>query len=152
MKVRDLTTDEQAACRAKAAQKVEQLLGPLKDLPEDELYDGLHRAFLSVAHIQNRCSEHFKGNDFAPDNDTHINRDEEEILDLVRTNLKAVHVMQGIVREMSKLDLAKVNGTSLIFRACADKAGLDPDELTGQPKELTRSNIVLSEREPASYN
>ena len=148
MRVREITSDEQAAWRAKGAQKVQDLLNT--DKTEDEKFAGLKKLFDCAVYAVDHCGEHFVGNDFLPKNDVHVERTEDEIRSLMLERVKAEQVMVDVVHAMKEMNLSQVNGTSVIFRNCARIAGVDVADHNFVPVDIS-SNITLPETLIAAY-
>lgn len=148
MRVRELTSDEQLAWRAKGAQKVQDLLNT--DKTEDEKFTDLKKLFDGAVYALDHCGEHFVGNEFQPTNDGHVKRTEEEIRSLMMTRVKAEQVMTDVVHAMKDMALSRVNGTSVIFRQCAEKAGMDISGHNFVSADFS-SNIKLPESLVAAY-
>jgi hypothetical protein len=148
MRVREITSDELEAWRAKGAQKVQDLLNTSKT--QDEKFADLKKLFDGAVYAIDHCGEHFVGNEFQPTNDEHVQRSEEEIRSLMLTRVKAEQVMTDVVYAMKDMSLSHVNGTSLIFRECAEKAGVNITDHDFVMVDI-HSNIALPETMIAAY-
>lgn len=139
MKIRELTAGEQSACRAKATQKVTELLNGLGVKTAEDLenlsegnFDALHTKFNAVMKNYDSCRVNFTGDEYTPRDAAHVERSEDELL-LVRQGCATAEVMaHGILDAMKASNLSKVNGTSAVFRECAGRLGLEiaPDGTT----------------------
>jgi hypothetical protein len=153
MKVRELTAVEQSACRAKGTQKVSQLLSDLGVNSKEDLenlsegnFGALHEKFNAVMKNYDSCRVNFTGENYTPKdvgNVQHVGqvqRDERELVILKVGCLEAEVKAHGILSAMSAATLSRVNGTSLIFRQCAERLGVEvaPDGVT-----FIASDIVL---------
>lgn len=157
MIIRELTSDELAACRIKATQKVDKLLSDNPDKTGEEKFKLLHSMFELAADKWDHTGEHFVRThagqlDFSPKDDLHIARPAEEVVLLLKGKACFEETMKATLREMNELQgygekrLSKVNGTSMIFNACVERLAEGPKTVQKIP-----SNIVLPQAMAAVY-
>ena len=148
MEVRDLNADEQAACRAKGAQKVDKLLSDNKDKTAEEIYGLLHDLFQQAADKWDHTGEHFvRTSDgqlhFSPADGETLNRDEEEVVLLLKGRSCCEETMRASLRTMDELQgygdkrLSQVNGTSVIFNRCVERLAAGPQKVREMPSNIT---------------
>ncbi len=148
-----LSDDELAACRAKGAQKVEQLLSVLQDQPEKEKFDRLHVLFEAVALRWDHCGENFAPIkegvfEFRSKDDQHVDRSVEELALLLKGKVCSEAVLETTLQVMGSLEVTRYNGELKTFNECAKRLADGPKS---SPVEPFPSNIVLPETLAAAY-
>ncbi len=151
MVMRESTSGEAQACREKALRHIERIRSTFKETTTDEeRFQAFLNLFNGAAYGTGRCRENFE-------NGNHCRWDNDKVTAkaLYNSNREGVVLMQLVMEEMKPLissvekkPLMAVNGTSVAFMECCQKAA--KAEADFEDTDMVYREKVLCDRQPDS--
>lgn len=153
MKIIDLLNDdEQAACRQKAAQKVQTFIEKelCNNQSDEERFATLHAYFKIVADKTDHFAENFDKTKFKRRGNH--KEDMSFLKTLAKGNLEGVQMLDDICDEMLRITMSPETGMTKTFKECSMGLGMYRQKLAGGDNVLTFPKAKVGPVQPNAAN